>query len=253
VIGVACISISPVKGFRLHHPERVELGRDGVAGNRRFVVVDNDGQRFRTSATPWLSLLAAEYDAATETLCIRFPDGTEVEGIAVAGDDRIHSTVGSLDLRGRVVDGPWAEPLTRLAGRPARLARIDTDRMSANAPVTLVSDGSLARFSAEAGVGAADPRRFRILFELAGCRPHEEDSWAGERVRIGEAVVRVGRGIGRCAVTTRDPETGERDIDSLRVLARYRGRRDDGNVVFGVYAEVEEPGVVGVGDDVALL
>jgi uncharacterized protein YcbX len=65
--------------------------------------------------------------------------------------------------------------------------------------------------------------------------------------------VRVGRGIGRCAVTTRDPETGERDIDSLRVLARYRGRRDDGNVVFGVYAEVEEPGVVGVGDDVALL
>jgi len=251
VIAVARISVSPVKGFRLHHPERVELGPDGVAGNRRFFVVDADGQRLRSSATPWLSLLEAEYDQANETLRIAFPDGTEIEGSVLADGEQVYSTVGSIDLRGRIVDGAWAEPLSQLAGRPARLARANEDRMSANAPVTLVSDGSLARFAAEAGVESADSRRFRMLFELSGCRAHEEDSWNGERVRIGDAVVRVGRAVGRCAVTTRDPDTGERDLDSLGVLARYRGRRDDGGVVFGVYAEVEEPGTVRVGDAVA--
>ena len=121
----------------------------------------------------------------------------------------------------------------------------------ANAPATIVSDGSLARFAAAAGVESVDARRFRMLFELAGCRPHEEDEWEGRRVAIGDAVLRVGIGVDRCAVTTRDPETALRDLDALRVLAGYRGRREnDGAVLFGVYATVEQPGRVRVGDAV---
>jgi uncharacterized protein YcbX len=88
-----------------------------------------------------------------------------------------------------------------------------------------------------------------MLFELAGCRPHEEDEWEGRRFAIGEAVIRVGVGVDRCAVTTRDPDTAARDLDTLRVLADYRGRRtSDGAVLFGVYATVERPGRVGVGE-----
>ena len=44
---VARISISPVKGFRLSHPEAVELGPDGVAENRRFFLIGPDGERLR--------------------------------------------------------------------------------------------------------------------------------------------------------------------------------------------------------------
>jgi uncharacterized protein YcbX len=88
-----------------------------------------------------------------------------------------------------------------------------------------------------------------MLFELDGCSPHEEDTWDGLVFEIGSAVVRVGGPVDRCAVTTRDPDLGERDLDTLRLLKEYRGQREvDGAVLFGVYATVERPGVVRVGD-----
>jgi uncharacterized protein YcbX len=55
-------------------------------------------------------------------------------------------------------------------------------------------------------------------------------------------------------VTTRDPDTGERDLDTLRLLKSYRGQREsDGSVLFGVYARVEQRGLVRVGDPVGPL
>jgi len=56
---VARISVSPVKGFRLRHPEEVQLGSDGGPGNRRFFLIGSEGERLRSSQTPWLSLVAA--------------------------------------------------------------------------------------------------------------------------------------------------------------------------------------------------
>jgi uncharacterized protein YcbX len=52
-------------------------------------------------------------------------------------------------------------------------------------------------------------------------------------------------------VTTRDPETAEPTLDTLELLARYR--RDIGTseeLAFGVWAHVEQPGTVRVGDGV---
>ena len=246
---VAQISRSPVKGFRLRHPDEVQLGVDGVPGNRRFFVIGSDGARLRGSRTPWLSLVAAVYDDDAEELSMRFPDGTEVRGSVAGNEERVHSAAGTLDLEGSVVEGPWAAPMSALAGSPVRLVRADHLAAVANAPATLVSDGSLARFAAAAGADGVDARRFRMLFELAGCQPHEEDDWGGRCFSIGSAVIRVGAGVDRCAVTTRDPETAVRDLDTLRVLADHRGRRaSDGAVLFGVYATVEAPGRVRVGD-----
>jgi uncharacterized protein YcbX len=249
---VARISISPVKGFGLSHPTEVLLGPHGVEENRRFFLVDEDGQRLRSSRTPWPVRVRAEYDADAEVLRVRFPDAGLVEGDARGGGERIHSTTGTLDMHGAVVPGPWEEPLSRLAGRPVRLARADRAGSGLNEPLTLISDGSLARLAREAGCDRIDSRRFRMLFELEGCDEHEEDTWQGRLFAIGDAVIRVGGPVDRCAVTTRDPETGEHDLDTLRLLADYRGRREgDGAVVFGVYASVERTGHVRVGDSVA--
>jgi uncharacterized protein YcbX len=249
---VARISISPVKGLRLSHPDEVVLGADGVEENRRFFLVDAAGQRLRSSRTPWPVRVQADYDVRTELLRMGFPDGKLLEGDARASGERIHSTTGSIDVRGAIVPGPWEEPLSRLAGRPVRLARADRPGSGLNEPVTLISDGSLTRLAREAGRDGIDARRFRMLFELEGCDPHEEDGWEGRRFAIGAAVIRVGGAVDRCAGTTRDPETGERDLDTLRLLADYRGRREsDGAVLFGVYAKVERAGRVRVGDSFA--
>ena len=245
---IARISISPVKGFRLSHPEEVELGPDGVAENRRFFLVGPDGERLRSSLTPWPVLVRADYDAGEERLRMEFPHGPEIEGAADALGDPVHSATGSLDVTGRVVEGPWEAPLSELAGHPVRLVRLDRIGAGLNEPVTFVSDGSLDRLARQAET-TVDSRRFRMLFELSGCEAHEEDTWDGRQFAVGGAVVRVGGPVDRCAVTTRDPDTGERDLDTLRLIKSYRGQREsDGAILFGVYGSVLQPGRVRVGD-----
>jgi uncharacterized protein YcbX len=246
---IARISISPVKGFRLSHPEEVELGPDGVVENRRFFLIGPEGERLRSSLTAWPVVVCADYDAGNERLRMSFPDGTEIEGDADALGEPVHSQAGSLDLSGRVVEGPWEEPLSELAGHPVRLARPGEIGAGLHEPVTVVSDGSLDRLARQAGEDGIDSRRFRMLFELTGCDAHEEDTWDGRSFAVGEAVVRVGGPVDRCAVTTRDPETGETDVDTLRLIKSYRGQREsDGAILFGVYGSIIQPGRVRVGD-----
>lgn len=246
---VARISVTPVKGFALAHPEEVELTEAGVVGDRRFVLVDADGKRVRSSLTAWPCVVRCRYDAARETLRVDFPDGSVVEGSAI-GDGVAHEWDfhdGKV-VAGRVVEGEWNDLLSELAGHDIRLVRPEHPRVVRDNPVTLVSQASVARLEREAG-GFVDARRFRMLFDLAGCEAHEEDGWHGRDVRVGEAVLRVGGPVPRCAVTTRDPDTGERDLDTLRLIKGYRGVRYQG-IDFGVYARVEEPGRVRVGDPV---
>jgi uncharacterized protein YcbX len=51
-------------------------------------------------------------------------------------------------------------------------------------------------------------------------------------------------------MTTRNPDTGVRDWDSLKAIKGYRGVGGDAGIHFGVYASVVEPGRVSVGDPV---
>jgi uncharacterized protein YcbX len=150
----------------------------------------------------------------------------------------------------QALDGPWREALSTLHGSPVRIVRPDGPGQLQLTPVTLVSRASLERLGREAGGDAVDGRRFRMLFDLDGCGPHEEDGWDGRRVRIGEAVVRVAGPVERCAVTTRNPETGEVDLDTLGLIRGYREPRDGVTIPFGVYARVETPGLVRGGDPV---
>jgi uncharacterized protein len=62
--------------------------------------------------------------------------------------------------------------------------------------------------------------------------------------------VRVGGPVDRCAMTTRDPDTGERDLDTLRLIKGYRCLSERRTIDFGVYGEIVEPGTVWVGDTV---
>jgi len=249
---VSLISIAPVKGFALLHPDEVELGPDGVSTNRRFYVAELDGTRLRSSKTDWLCRFRAEYDAEAEALRVRLPDGTEVEGSAAENGQRIRSDFNGRDVEASIVDGPWTEALSTEAGKLVRLARVVRPATSYDHVASLISEASLDRLAEQAS-DAVDGRRFRMLFTLAGCEAHEEDGWNGRLLRVGDAVLRAGGPIERCAVTTRDPDTGERDLDTLRLIRDYRGVSDRQTVDFGVYADVVEPGRVRTGDPVELL
>jgi uncharacterized protein YcbX len=93
-----------------------------------------------------------------------------------------------------------------------------------------------------------------MLIGVAGASAHTEDSWIGRRVRVGDAVVVPAGNVGRCVVTTRDPETAVPTLDTLELLARYRRELPTTEpLAFGIWARVERAGRVALGDDITVL
>jgi hypothetical protein len=250
------ISIAPVKSLALVHPEEVEVGAGGVAGDRRFWLVDADGRLFNAKRHGPMMLVRPEWDEATRRLALSFPDGSVVDGTVEPGEPVTLELYGN-PVASRRVAGPWEAALSDYAGRPLTLLWADSgtvDRVELGGTVSLVSRASLERLREEAGVDAPiDGRRFRMLFEIDGVGAHEEDEWLDARVQVGDAVFRLNGDAGRCAVTTYDPDRGVVDLDTLGVLARYRreGRKEP--LPLGVYGTVDVPGRVRIGDPVVPL
>ena len=250
---VSRLSVTPVKGMALLHPDEVTLTPNGVPENRRFFLVDERGRLFSGLRHGPLVGIRAACDAAGEWLSLRFPDGEVVDGIIELGKPKVTDFWGRR-VTGRFVEGAWSAAVSEFVGKPLRLVRTDEPGAAYDAqPVSILSDASLEELARRSGAGRVDGRRFRMLVGLGDCRPHEEDGWIGRRVRIGEALIRVTTHDARCATTTQNPETGVRDFDTLRAIRGYRGLRDGKAIDFGVYADVEEPGRVRVGDAVDAL
>src|SRR5262245_1608635 len=249
---VVRLSTTPVKSLRLHHPQEILLEPFGVAADRRFYMVRQDGRLLAGLHHGPLALVDADWDPEPDRLTMTFPDGEIVDGVVALSEPVVTDFWGHR-VEGRAVDGPWADALSRFSGKTVRLVKADLPAGGVDIePLTLVSSESIAELARRAGVAPLDGRRFRMLLEIEGCAPHEEDTWRGRRARLGEAVVEIGGPVPRCATTTRDPSTGKRDFDTLREIARYRGKRDGKQIDFGVYAHVVRPGRVGVGDAVEI-
>ncbi|CAA9494331.1 MAG: hypothetical protein AVDCRST_MAG38-2824 [uncultured Solirubrobacteraceae bacterium] len=257
VASVAWISVAPVKGLRLQRRDDVHLGVSGVPGDRAFFLVDDRGRMVSATRLGPLVAVLPEHDADAGTLSLRLPGGEEIAEPVELGEPESVSFYGTA-VRARPVHGRFSEVLSRHCGQPVRLVaappeRPGVDRGSEGA-ATLVSSASLERLRAEAGgTEPVDPRRFRMTFGVDGVEAHEEDTWVGRDVRVGDALVRVAGNVGRCALTTREPETGVVDFPALHHLKAYRdGVPTTEPLPFGVYARVLRPGRVRVGDTVAL-
>jgi uncharacterized protein YcbX len=250
---VTRISIAPVKALGLVHPEQVELTPDGVAGDRRFWLLDEDGRLYNNKRDGPLVRIAPSWDEKTRELTLTFPDGRVVSGTVEPGEP-VDAVLYGRPHPSRRVPGPWQEALSAAAGRPLTLLWSEshaTDRGAAGGTVSLVSQGSLERLREVAEAAApVDGRRFRMLLEIDGVPPHAEDAWIGSDVEAGSAVLAVNGDIGRCLVTSHDPDTGVADLDTLGALARYRREGVVEPLPLGVYGTVSVAGAVRVGDPV---
>lgn len=249
---VVRISYAPVKSLGLVHPHVVMLERGGVAGDRRFWLCDEQGALYAGKRDGTMFRIRPEWDEETGRLALTFPSGERVEGVVALGDP-VDAELYQVHRPSHRVIGPWQEAISRYVGRPLTLLWADAgavDRTPEGGTVSLISRASLARLREELDAGAEeiDGRRFRMLFEIDGVEPHEEDQWIGTQVRIGEATV-VGNGdIGRCVMTSRDPDSGAIDLPTLAALARYRPEGRTERLPLGIYGSVLVAGRVAVGD-----
>ena len=250
---VSRLTITPVKGLALEDRDEVLLTEAGVPENRRFFLIDENGKKWSGTKDGPLYSVRAATDADATRLRLELADGRVLEGPVELGERRF-TAFWNRPVWGHVVEGPWAEALSELLGERVRLVRAETPGGAIDdSHVSLLTEASLEELARQSGTTEVDGRRFRMLVHVAGTRPHEEDEWLGREVRLGEAVIRVTKQDARCRMTTRNPETGVKDFDTLKAIKAYRGVRDKKAIDFGVYADVVAPGRVRVGDPVAPL
>ncbi len=120
------------------------------------------------------------------------------------------------------------EALSAALGIAVTLAREDAVQHRDDGPLHIVTRASLAEVR-------ADERRFRPNIVLDGCAA-EEQSWIGARLLIGSAILRVTHSTERCRMVTL-PQA------ELPAEPALLGRAP----VFGVYAEVVQPGRIELG------
>lgn len=254
-VEVAWLALAPVKGLALVQLAEARLESSGLAEDRRFHLVDETGRLVNGKHLPTLVQVVPSWAPASGRLALRFPDGHVVEDEVAVGE-AVTTSFYRRPVEGHLVAGPWSEALSAWAGRPLRLVRCDQPGVGVDrgpkASVSIVSTAALAVIGQAAGEASAlDARRFRMTVGIEGVAAHNEDTWLGRRIKVGDAVVVPGGNVGRCLVTSADPESGVRDVDTLGALRAYRGDAPTTEpLAFGVWARVLEPGRVAVGSPV---
>jgi uncharacterized protein len=254
-IVVSALAITALKGTNLRSVDRIRLDRDGVRENRRFYLIDARDRLVNGKVVGELTGIVADYTDSARRLTLTLPDGSVFEdGIRLG--EQVATRFYSGQVVGRLVLGPLSERLSEFAGQPIRLVEAPdvggaVDRRGRGGHVSLMSRASLARLGEVGEAPDIDGRRFRMLIEVDGVPAHAEDDWVDRTVSIGEAVVAFSGHVGRCLITSRDPDTGEIDLPTLDMLRSYRG--DLGTtepLAFGIYGHALVPGTISVGDPV---
>jgi uncharacterized protein YcbX len=252
---VTHLDIAPVMSLGLERRDEIAVTEDGVAEDRRFFIVDDADRLIDQLLVADMVQVRAWTDPDATVLRLTFPDGRVVEDDVRPGP-AFDAVIRRLPTLGHELEGPFAEALSTFMGRSVRVIRCTVPgALQKDGRLSMVTDASLDKLGHHLGAGAIDGRRFRMLVNLAGDVAHEEDTWIGHRVGLGDTTLRVTGAIPRCAITTHDPDTGDRDYDTLRAIKEYRGFAgpEGKDLMFGVYGEVEQPGTIRVGDEARLL
>ncbi|MGH3165707.1 MAG: MOSC domain-containing protein [Trebonia sp.] len=268
----------PVKSCRGERLDASAVDPWGLAGDRRWMIVDADGSPVTGREYPRLVLVAPSVDTSNvdnsnrvmrftapgmPDLTVGFPGGGESRLVPV-------NVWKKSSLVAAQADDEASEWLTKITGDPVRLVylddptrrrvdpdySLDTDRVSFadGFPLLMVSEASLARLNdwiAEGPNPDAAPlpvARFRPNVVISGASPWQEDEWRS--IRIGDVTFRSPKGSDRCVFTTVDPDTAVKGREPLVTLARHR--RWAGKVWFGVNLIPDAPGTISAGDVVEI-
>ena len=253
LLTLKAINIAPVKSLGLSHPTAVHVGKSGIVEDRRFHVIDERGRLMTQRQIARMVQVKADYRLDPETLSLTFPDGSTVQGTP-ATEDSVTTFIFGRMVRGNVVSGDFNQALSTFCNADLRLVKSETPGQAQDAyPISILSQGSLDQLASQAGLSSPlDNRRFRPNLLVDNSTPHEEDTWVGSEVAVGDEVrISIVSRDPRCAITTHDPNTGQRDMNTLRVILSYRP--DPQAAYFGVYGNVIAPGLASLGDEVKSL
>ena len=268
---LASVHIYPLKGCRAVDLAESAVEPCGLAGDRRWLLVNSDFRFINQRKHPSLARLTVRYGPGADITVssdgypsLRIPAPGQAAG--PAPEMLTVSVWRSIVLAAAA--GPAADAwFSAYLGEPVRLVYLDdTTRRAVNPefgadgdvvsfadghPLLLTSATSLGQLGdwlAAEGERPVPMNRFRPSVVVTGFEPWAEDRW--RRLRIGTVSFRVAKPCGRCLVTTTDQVTGERGRQPLAMLGR---RRRVGKALhFGQNLIPDSPGLIRVGDPVEI-
>lgn len=261
---LSAIAIYPVKSCAPIACTEAVVEARGLVGDRRWMIVDAQGQFVTARKHPRLLRVRTHLDAQGVRL--------EAEGRARlhlradAGAPRLPVTVWSSTVDAQVATPEVDAWMSDFLGFPVRLVHMDeaclrpvSEKYGQPGDIVSFADGYPLLLTSAAAVDALNARlarpvtmqRFRPSIVVSGVAAHAEDGW--KSIRIGAVRFDVVKPCVRCVLTTVDPERGEVDADGepLRTLIGYR--RSAAGVTFGQNLIPRDHGRIRVGDAVELL
>lgn len=215
----------PVKSLAGEPLLQVELGRGGMPFDRRFIIRDGEATRKGHPLTARLArdLLAYRARVDRSGVVVQAPDGGA-----------------------HTVDDAFASHLAAALERPLSIeeAAPGSGPFHDAHEILVLSAASLRALEDE-WAKPLDPLRFRpnIMLDGDDLTPYMENDWVGRRFKCGDAILEGAALDERCAMTTINPQTLERDPSLLRLIVERHEQ------CFGLYCSVRQAGKVALGDE----
>ncbi len=244
---VESLHIHPLKSCAALDVDCMEIGRQGPAGDRRWLLVD-ESARFITARSEARLVLLRAIPGRTGLRVLR-PDGEAIDIGIPDGDTRLRVRIWNDEVDAAVAAADAHAWFSAYLDRPVRLVYMDdaarriVDRNYGSAgdevsfadgyPLLVISRAALEALNSR--LASPVPMvRFRPNIVAEVCEPHAEDGW--RRVRIGGIEFDAVKRCARCVFTTIDTGTGTRDAagEPLATLRSYRRGPDGSGVEFGM-------------------
>jgi hypothetical protein len=267
---VSSLHIYPVKALRGLSAEAVDVEPRGIAGDRRRMIVDDEGIFITQREVPALATLTVEEDGhgpllrgPTGMLRLHPPRGRHRRRVRV-WNDVVEAMSGDPETDARLSD--WVGQPVALVHMDEKAHRPVDPAWHAGAetsfadgfPLLVVGTASLQALNtrmSERGAVAVPMARFRPNLVVETDEPFVEDRWA--RIAVGDVELDFVKPCARCVVTTTDQVTGRvaEDKEPLATLATFRRSRDRRvpGVLFGWNAVPRGGGGMRVGQPVEVV
>lgn len=264
-IALASLHIYPVKSCAPLALDQAVVQRRGLAHDRRWMVVDDNGKFITGRQLPRLTLLSAvpligdlQLNApGMPSLRLPQPPADAARLACVVWDSQVAAQTASADA------DAW---LSAFLDQPCRFVYMDANAIRPTQaeysrsgdevsfadgfPLLLLSQAALDQLNAKLATPLS-MLRFRPNLVVAGADPHAEDAW--RRIRIGAVEFDVVKPCIRCVFTTVDFERGVFDGsgEPLATLKTYR--RTPNGIAFGQNLIPRGDGMLLVGDAIEVL
>jgi uncharacterized protein YcbX len=257
------LNIFPVKSLAGQSLLQCRVDRFGLQGDRRWLVVDANGQFLTQRELPLMAIIQTQQvpsglllQFAGEDIAVATPATDAVQCEVQVWDDRV------VAMDAGSVPAQWLSQRLgcecRLVYMPEESERaVDPDYASHGEtvsfadgfPLLLIAAESLAAFNTHLESPIA-MNRFRPNLVISGAEPYAEDGW--RRLRIGSMEFDLVKPCSRCVMPSIDQSTGDKQPEVLKALARHR-RGVDRKTYFGQNLLYSGCGQLAVGDAVTVL